>query len=290
MAAKGEICRDDETFDISNYQIQQWRKKTLSQQDLILPAEWAAKRSILAPWTILIYLRANTIKKLLLRPFFLPNAPVEIGKRNLDAGLDVVSETIGYLDCLDKTTDIYRRLHPHFQHLLASASALLSLMVAFVCQHRAAMSAEALSRTVQVVNVKYPAALKLAAKYKTSFRASGRLWRYLSSMEDSFRGQGFLLDNKAAMRSKPTFQPGPAVQATGDPDTPQAQAAVSAWHHFFPPPFQGVDFGQPRLNESGLSDDCGGKQWYVIDGELPPFNEADFAGLDWPLNDAGNFF
>lgn len=281
-AAKGHVCKDDENFDISNYQVESWRKKTLNDQNFIHPKDWSTKGASLVPWTILIYLRANTIRKLLLRPFFLPNARLDVAKRNMDTGLDIVSETIDSLDWLDKNTTIYRQLHPHFQHLLASACALLSLIVAFVCKHRAQMSAEMLQKVGQLVKLKYHCSLKLAAKYKSSFRASKRLWKHLFSMEEPFQLQGFLPGS-----------PPISIPAAQKPSLPNESASVpqqvvpdpSSWHRFFPPPFEGLDFGDQRVLD--LPVDESAKWLNSFDEDLLAFGDAD---LSWPLNDAANFF
>lgn len=290
LAAKGQVCLDDDTFEISNYQVEQWRKKTLAGQNFIPPSEWEVKCPDLAPWTVLIYLRANTIKKLLLRPFFLPSAPVEVGKRNLEAGLDIIFETIDCLDCLDKNTDVYRLLHPHFQHLLTSASALLLLIVAFICQHRAEIDGGLQTKAQSVVTHRFPVVVNLAAKYKSSFRASTRLWKYLTSMKEVLRLHGFLTESRPVEHRAMDAKPAVATRAASKPSS-----STSTWHHFFPPPFQAVDNAkqlQPpqhiRIADTPFTT-FNSDQWQNGNEAFLEFSEADFANLSWPLND-GNLF
>lgn len=302
QAAKGGTCEDDETFEICNFQIEQWRKKTLSGDGFTLPREVGTNSPEPTPWKILLYLRANAVRKLLLRPFFLPSATVDVGKRNIQPGLDLISESIDCLDWLDRNTKIYRRLHPSFQHLLNSSCALLSLMVAFVGQHRSDIPLETLASVSQCVNRAFSKAEWLASKYSSVSRFSKQLRKYLSSVEDSFRQQGFLspvtapglapANNSVAPN---TAQPlnGRHVQHT-DRSSGNALAAV---HQFFPPPFQEVDLARQATFDTSMSG-FASNPWLSAnnvnhnntDSGKIPFSSPSLLDFGWPLDDSGGFF
>ena len=213
--AKGGSYEDDDDFNIMNFQIEQWRQKAVSTFNFSQPTAWQAAPSTRPPWwTIVLYLRANSVRGLLLRPFFFPsrsssassssssNSTVssgsansnaaEAGKRNISPGLELVSDTINMLSTLDRTTDLYRRQHPHFQHLLASACALLFLIVAFVEQNRVGLTTSLPEDFAGVVKRNFRKAFSLAAAYSNSSRASRRLWNRLLMLAEPLSRLGIL--------------------------------------------------------------------------------------------------
>lgn len=300
QAAKGAVCKDDETFEVCNFQIEQWRKKMLSGEGFIPPKELGPNSPEPTPWKILLYLRANTVRKLLLRPFFLPSATVDVGKRNIQPAIELISESIDCLDWLDRNTEIYRRLHPPFQHFLNSSCALLSLMVAFVGQHRAEIPPETCADVSQCVNRTFKKASRLAVKYSSVSRFSNRLRKYLSSVEDSFRQQGFLSPEPASepWSGNTMMAPNNTAQSLTGPHTQQrgrgAGNALAAVHQFFPPPFQEVDMVRDEpfdISMSGLPSN----PWLSANNNGGTSNRIGFgtpnmSDFTWPLDDSGGFF
>ena len=291
-AATGEICEDDETFEIHNFQIEQWRKKALSGANLSHPHSWASDNQNREPWQFLLYLRANTVRKLLLRPFFLPSAGLDVGIRNLQSAIDLVSETIECIDWLDVSTDIYGRLHPHFQHCLTSACALLSLIVAFVGQRRAQIDESQFAKVSHFVNQNFRTALGLASKYASVSRQSNRLRKHLVSMKDSLRREAFLGPDLPATSNRVAGGQASiaAVFARGESnDNAVHSTSVAAVRQFFPPPFQGLESGIPILAEAptpGFRN-----MWMQQDASNGlAFGSPDMLDFSWPLNDPGGFF
>ncbi|KAH8703032.1 hypothetical protein BGW36DRAFT_457402 [Talaromyces proteolyticus] len=182
--ATGGNCDDEDTLEMMNFQIEQWKKKCLHGYDLTNPAAWCISKAKPPSWVILLYLRANAVRALLLRPWFLPKSTTELSKTKIPSGLDLISESIDLLSALDETTDIYRKQLPHFQHILASTCALLFLIVAYIEQHRINWSPEEYSSHLMSVNGSFSKAFRLAATYSNSSLAARRLRNRLKLMRE----------------------------------------------------------------------------------------------------------
>ncbi|RMZ84305.1 hypothetical protein DV738_g506, partial [Chaetothyriales sp. CBS 135597] len=193
QAARGEKFEDDDAFDVLNFQVEQWIKRSIQDHNFVRPDRWktmASKRP--AAWTILLYLRANAVKAILLRPFFLTQTPSVASKRNIEPALDVVTDTINAITILDETTDIYRKQHSLFQHFLAVSCATLSLLVAYVERHRDSLATELPQDFADTVKDNYRKASRLSAAYSCFFASSRRLWRRLVTMRDTLVTIGIL--------------------------------------------------------------------------------------------------
>ncbi|RMD42351.1 hypothetical protein DV735_g2806, partial [Chaetothyriales sp. CBS 134920] len=196
QAARGEKLEDDDAFDVLNFQVEQWIKRAIQDHNFVRPDRWktmASKRP--AAWTILLYLRANAVKAILLRPFFLTQAPSAASKRNIKPALDVVTDSINAITILDETTDIYRKQHSLFQHFLAVSCATLSLLVAYVERHRDSLATELPQDFVDIVKDNYRKASRLSAAYSCFFASSRRLWRRLVTMRDTLVSLGILVQD-----------------------------------------------------------------------------------------------
>lgn len=181
--AKGETYEDDNEFDIMNFQIEQWRKKAIGNYDQKDTFTDPTKPDTISPWALLLKLRANAVHSLLLRPFFLTYKPGAPGCRSIRRGLDLVTDTVDTLTSLNKNTDIYWKQHPPFQHVLATACALLFLIIAYVDQSRGNMSADVPKDYSELVARNFKQAYYLASTYSKSSRASRRLWKRLIQMK-----------------------------------------------------------------------------------------------------------
>lgn len=192
-AARGEMLEDDDDFDVLNFQVEQWRKRAVEDHQFIHPDRWETMPSKRPPaWTILLYLRGNAVKAILLRPFFVTQVISAAGKRSIKPALEVVTDSINAITILEETTDIYRKQHPLFQHFLSVSCALLSLLVTYVEQHRNNLAAELPTSFPESVKDNYFKALRLSAAYSGSFAASRRLWRRLVTMRGSLCELGIL--------------------------------------------------------------------------------------------------
>ncbi|KAG9252972.1 uncharacterized protein F5Z01DRAFT_170004 [Emericellopsis atlantica] len=191
-AAKGDINQDNDTYEIMNFQLEQWRRKAIGQQSLSQIRVQLASPSTRPPsWTILLALRAESVRTLLLRPFFFPNTDEEIGERNVRPALDLVSNVVHILYTLDTETDLYRMQRPFYQHVLASTCALFFLLVTFV-ERRSSEFTESVIEHRNCIQATFHMAMTLAVKYGPVSRASRRLGKRLVELRDTLDQLGVL--------------------------------------------------------------------------------------------------
>lgn len=185
IATTNQPYEDDDTFEILNFQIEQWRKKAVGNYNLAQNGAWRTTPiSRIPSWAILLNLRANAAHALLLRPFFFTNKPTAVSKQNIEPALHFVSDTINVLSKLDKSTDIYRKQQPFYTHLLVSACALMSLVIAHVAQDYATLGPELPEDFAESVGKSFQKALSLATAYNGTSRASRKLWKRLTLMRE----------------------------------------------------------------------------------------------------------
>lgn len=215
--ATGGTYEDDDAFEVTNFQIEQWRKRSLEKQNFTHPSTWQASPPANMPsWTIILYLRANAVRGILLRPFFLSSSPnTESSKRSIGPGLDIVSDTVNILSTLDRSTDIYRKQHPFLQHFLVSACALLFLIIASADQKCGASSSSGDSIPAEswdAVGRNFKKAFALASAYSDSSRVSRKLFDRLVMLKEPLTKLGVLpreeggLDSDKASRTPATHQ------------------------------------------------------------------------------------
>jgi hypothetical protein len=195
--AKGGTYEDDDTFEVTNFQIEQWRRRSLEKQNFTHPGTWQTSPPTNMPlWTLILYLRANAVRIIILRPFFLISSTnSDSSKRNIEPGLDLVSDTINILSCLDRSTDIYRKQHPFLQHFLASSCALLFLIIAYAHQNRggaAGVGDPVPADSWDVVGRNFRKALALASGYRDSSQESRKLFDRLNMMKEPLTKLGIL--------------------------------------------------------------------------------------------------
>jgi len=234
--AKGATVEDDDTFEVISYQVEQWRKRVLANHNFEHPTTWGPMLPPKYPaWTLLLYLRANSVRCLLIRPFFLSNNNPEASARNVQPALDFIRDTIDCLSILDTTTSVYREQHPHFQHSLASACALLSLLISHAKQNCYIRSLDFPLAARDCMAKSFEKALTLAEKYRRSFRASQRLWKRLILMRAPLYELA-ILDRDATDPQAAKLMP--------IPGTP------SLAHHTLRSNLGGTETGQLSLRES----------------------------------------
>jgi hypothetical protein len=202
-AARGNMYVDDDGLEVAAFQIKQWRKRALENHNFIHPNEWSDSTPKPPAWTLVLYLRSIAVQGILLRSFFLANPDVTDMKK-IKIGLKLVSDSIGVLSILDKTTNIYRLQHPHFQHFLSTSCALLFLIVAYTEHKRATSSPEFPNDYAETVGSNFEAALKLSAAYRRTFRQSHKLWKRIIAMKEPLIRLG-ILPNEARCEGKAAF-------------------------------------------------------------------------------------
>ncbi|KAH8886568.1 hypothetical protein GQ53DRAFT_619835, partial [Thozetella sp. PMI_491] len=190
--ANGGAYEDDDEFDIMNFQIEQWRKKAVGSYGFQQIRAGQSPSGYPPAWAILLDLRANAVRELLLRPFFFSNTSAAASRRNIQPGLRLITDSIDVLSTLDKTTEIYRQHHPCFQHILATSCALLFLIVVYVEQNRASLGSDLPEGYGASVSRNFKNAYSLASTYSKSSRASKRLWKRLVLMKKLLIDAGLL--------------------------------------------------------------------------------------------------
>jgi hypothetical protein len=193
--AQGLGYDNDDDLELIDFKIDQWRRKfVLGHSDFERPDKWTASGppETLAPSALVMYLRANSVRGLLLRSSFISDR--ETSKEKTQCALDIVSETLNTLEVLNDKSNIYLRLRPHFQHILASASALLCLVAVKVGNDSRSDFSD--SHFAATICHNYQTALRLSAAYASSSPASSRLHKRLGTMQNAIYRVGSSSRNK----------------------------------------------------------------------------------------------
>ncbi len=178
-------CEDDDSFEFLNFQVEQWRKKALEGLDFIHPkdSENLDIQRLPESMPTLLYLRANQLRGLLLRPFFMSNSNLEASSRLAGPGLELALDTIHVLSNINNRTDIYRKQLPLFRHFLASSVALILLIIAHKVQNYSISYSDLWTQFLPShINEGITRAVDLATAYAHSSTVSHRLWEQLTSM------------------------------------------------------------------------------------------------------------
>ncbi|KAH8679199.1 hypothetical protein BGZ61DRAFT_535619 [Ilyonectria robusta] len=185
-AANGGSCEDDDAFEVTNIQIEQWRKKALEEQGFVHPRLWHSMATMIPlSWTTMLYLRANAVRIILLRSLFLSTSNRAACRCKVQPALELISDSINVISILDHTTDVYRKQHPLFQHFLASACALLFLIIAYTNETGAASSTNFPVDFADSINRNFMKALSLSSSYSNLSQSSHKLWKRLASLRET---------------------------------------------------------------------------------------------------------
>ncbi|KAL5089039.1 hypothetical protein Trisim1_005896 [Trichoderma cf. simile WF8] len=179
-----DALEDEDLFDVTNIQIDQWKERYLTGLSFIHPKDrLATSRPQSLP--TLLYLRANLLRGLVITSYFLSCSRL-IGKKQMaQSGAEIACDTITVLWDLHKTTDIYHKQHPFFQHFLASSVALLFLVI----MHESDSEANSITSLGERFDLKslstsISRAFNLAEAYSRASSASERLWNRMRSMRE----------------------------------------------------------------------------------------------------------
>lgn len=193
QAAKGEGYSDDEAFELMSFQIEQWRKKAVGEHILSQSDKWQTEPSTKPPtWSILLNLRAESVRSLLLKPFFFSESDPGKITKHIRPATELVFKVVNVLYTLDTTTDIYRKQHPNYQHLLASAIALAFLLVALIEQHRTDLLPSLSPDLLDSLSRSFEMAVALTDNYVKTSRAARRLSKRLCEMRGILLNLGLL--------------------------------------------------------------------------------------------------
>ncbi|KAF5608386.1 uncharacterized protein FSUBG_4604 [Fusarium subglutinans] len=192
-AAKGEGYNDENSFELMSFQIEQWRKKAVGDYTVANCQTWHTDPSSRPPtWTILLNLRAESVRSQLLKPFFFSELDIEITKNHVRPATDRVYDIIHVLHTLDATTDIYRKQHPYYQHILACTAGLAFLLIAFIKQNRTTMLPSLTPDLIESLGGSFSMCVTLTTKYTRRSRSARRLAKRLIEMRRNLLSLGIL--------------------------------------------------------------------------------------------------
>jgi hypothetical protein len=146
----------------------------------------------------LLYLRANQLRGLTIRSCFLSGSSIAGSPQIAQSGMEFACDTIDILTDLDATTDLYAKQHPFFQHFLASAVALLLLVIASESKRNTLTKTTSnLSSSVNL-NESISRAFSLTASYFNVSAPSRRLLKRMISMAEPLSKLGILYPTVSA--------------------------------------------------------------------------------------------
>lgn len=173
---------DEDLFDVTNIQIDQWKERFLAGLSFVHPKDRAANTRPQSLPTLL-YLRANLLRGLVITSYFLSCSRLAGKKQMAQSGVEIAHDTIAILSDLDATTDIYHKQHPFFQHFLASSVALLFLVITHESGSKE-YSETSIDEKFNLTSLSESVsrAFGLADAYSEASSASKRLWKRMKTM------------------------------------------------------------------------------------------------------------
>ncbi|KZL71454.1 fungal specific transcription factor [Colletotrichum tofieldiae] len=178
--AAGAIQDDEVSYLL--YRINQWCEDL--PKDLKLCSNQQAGSPTPVPrglqrLQLLLHLRANQMKILLLQPFLHSTSSLKANQSKVQSLINLAKDTIQRLDSLNKSTDIYQNQQMCFNHFLVSALGVIFLVVALApSEHSASVRDE------------FHVALDLIRGLSARSYVSGRLWRRVSDLRLVWRRLG----------------------------------------------------------------------------------------------------
>ncbi|OBS17114.1 hypothetical protein FPOA_12388 [Fusarium poae] len=263
-AARGGKYPDDDSFEVLDFQIEQWRKRAVGSYSFCNTGNWETDPTKRPPsWAIILHLRAECIRSLLLRPFFFTHADTTSSQRYLRPAVELLVRVINILHHLDATTELYHKHHPYYQHVLASSTALSFLLAAAMEQNKATMLRDLTPDLTRGYSHSFDMSMALASKYASMSRLSRKLLERLADMREILQKMGLLknpmpqVEEQATPVSKFKFSCSNVPKSSTDrnEDWYISQAAESCRPDF--PLMDGSDNsylnGIPPLGEPSLS-------------------------------------
>ncbi|KAK1656348.1 fungal-specific transcription factor [Colletotrichum phormii] len=248
--ATGAI-RDDEISYLL-YRIDQWYEdlpedlRLSSNEQTVSPNTNSTTSRGLQRLQVLLHLRANQMKILLLQPFLHSTSSLKSNKSKVQSLVILAKDTIQMLDSLNKSTDIYQNQQMCFNHFLVSALGVIFLVVTLSpMEHGASVRDE------------FHTALDLIRGLSARSYVSSRLWRRISDLRLAWRKLGLNAPQSREARG---------------PSTQQGHALVT------PPTSSGGMDMPPGSVPTAVDDGLRGPElgtWPA--GSVEPFTEAQMA-------------
>ncbi|KAI8307481.1 Transcriptional activator protein acu-15 [Colletotrichum sp. SAR11_240] len=239
--------RDDEISYLL-YLIGQWYEEL--PDSLKLSPEWESN-----DWTgstrgpqrlqLLLHLRANQMKILLLQPILHSPSSLKINKSKVQSLIRFAKDTIQKLNSLNKSTDIYQTQQMCFNHFLVSALGVIFLVVALAPSEYGA-----------AVRDEFHIALDLIRGLSAKSYVSSRLWKMVSDLRLAWRKLGL---------NPP--------QTAEDRETRALRSAVATP----PPSSSGVDISPHNTTHLAEEDSRAGESEVWQTGAREPISDVQMA-------------
>ncbi|RSL79296.1 hypothetical protein CEP51_007481 [Fusarium floridanum] len=279
-AAKGERYNDDDAFELLNFQIDQWRKKAVGNYTLSECRTWHTNPSTRPPtWAILLNLRAESVRSQLLKPFFFSESDIETTKNHLRAATELVYDICHVLYMLDTYTDIYRKQHPYFQHILACTSGLAFLVIAFLKQNKTTVLSNLAPDLVDSLGGSFLMAECVTLNHAKRSRSARRLAKRLVEMRR-------ILLSLAILR-------GPCTGSSEEETLANTSRSIPR-ESFIPQPempdLQSQSGYTPPLYDGNISDGFGFNMPATLADTDVIMGWADSLRFQWPIGDVSHMF
>ncbi|KAM0245911.1 hypothetical protein ACHAP5_005061 [Fusarium lateritium] len=275
-AAKGEGYNDESSFELMSFQIEQWRKKAVGNYSIAQCHTWQTDPSTRPPtWAILLNLRAESVRSQILKPFFFSELDIEITKNHVRPATERVFDIIHVLHTLDATTDIYRKQHPFYQHILACTAGLAFLLMAFIKQNRDIMLPSLTPDLVESLGGSFSMCVALTTKYTSRSRSARRLAKRLIEMRRNLLSLGIL--NPAS----------PGSHEGLDNVTESIRRASLSQQ--VPDGIQPITEYSPPFSTQGMNMGFGVAGSAITDTEMQ-MGWEDSLRLQWPIGDVNHMF
>lgn len=275
-AAKGEGYNDESSFELMSFQIEQWRKKAVGNYSIAQCHTWQTDPTTRPPtWAILLNLRAESVRSQILKPFFFSELDIEITKNHVRPATERVYDIIHVLHTLDATTDLYRKQHPFYQHILACTAGLAFLLMAFIKQNRDIMLPSLTPDLVESLGGSFSMCVALTTKYTSRSRAARRLAKRLIEMRRNLLSLGIL---------DPTS---PGSHEGLDNVTESIRRASLSQQ--VPEGLQPFSEYSPPFETQGINMSYGMAGTAVTDTEMQ-MGWEDSLRLQWPIGDVNHMF
>lgn len=231
----------DEDFDFMEYQVQRWQQALPEElRPEHVPASLQGNQlkvtsgSTIFSMRILLYLRANQIRILVLRPILFSTQTASTHQRRIESLINVARDNIEKLVQVDHTSDVYRKQQPFHNHFLASALSALFLVVAHQSRDAAYRpQTEAGPYSCAAVRETIFKALDLIKSYSSLSRSCRRLLHSIDGPRGLLMRLGLLRRDEcqSVTDSQRTTSPAFAIpytpaQTPGDPEGAQNPAEL----------------------------------------------------------------
>lgn len=178
-----------DAYEVLSLQLEQWRRKCVGVESISLIRQKIQSRSAASrppSWALLLALRAEAVRSLLLRPFFFPKTNEQASQENIKPAIDLAFDIVSIISALDEKTNLYCIQGPFYHHVLLCAASLFGLIITYAEGKGSEVKAAVSAQAEAIVSI-YQTTLDLSTKYYISSRASrllfGKLMEFQSTLD-----------------------------------------------------------------------------------------------------------